>query len=34
MVIDEVRSGAFMREDDQAKALAHALVKTGNSCGI
>jgi thymidine phosphorylase len=23
-----------MREDDQAKALAHALVKTGNSCGI
>ena len=35
MVIDvKFGSGAFMREDDQAKALAHALVKTGNSCGI
>ena len=35
MVIDvKFGSGAFMREDDQARALAHALVKTGNSCGI
>ena len=35
MVIDvKVGSGAFMREEDQARALAHALVKTGNSCGI
>src|SRR2546425_11225372 len=35
MVIDvKVGSGAFMREEDRARALAHALVKTGNSCGI
>jgi pyrimidine-nucleoside phosphorylase len=35
MVIDvKVGSGAFMREEDQAVALAHALVRTGNSCGI
>lgn len=35
MVIDvKVGSGAFMREEDRAKALAHALVRTGNSCGI
>ena len=35
MVIDvKVGSGAFMREEHQAKALAHALVRTGNSCGI
>lgn len=35
MVIDvKVGSGAFMREEDRAKALAHALVKTGNACGI
>ena len=35
MVIDvKVGSGAFMREVDRARALAHALVKTGNSCGI
>jgi len=35
MVIDvKVGNGAFMREEDQAKALAHALVRTGNSCGI
>ena len=35
MVIDvKVGSGAFMREEEQARALAHALVKTGNSCGI
>src|SRR5688572_23955691 len=35
MVIDvKVGSGAFMRNEDQARALAHALVKTGNSCGI
>jgi pyrimidine-nucleoside phosphorylase len=35
MVIDvKVGSGAFMREEDRAKALANALVRTGNSCGI
>ena len=35
MVIDvKVGSGAFMREEDRARALAHALVRTGNSCGI
>lgn len=35
MVIDvKVGSGAFMREEPRAKALAKALVKTGNSCGI
>jgi pyrimidine-nucleoside phosphorylase len=35
MVIDvKVGSGAFMRDEDQAKALAHALVRTGNACGI
>jgi pyrimidine-nucleoside phosphorylase len=35
MVIDvKVGNGAFMREDAQAKELAHALVSTGNSCGI
>jgi pyrimidine-nucleoside phosphorylase/thymidine phosphorylase len=35
MVIDvKVGSGAFMRDEDRAKALAHALVKTGNACGI
>ena len=35
MVIDvKVGSGAFMREEDRAKALAHALVRTGNACGI
>ncbi len=35
MVIDvKVGSGAFMREETRAQALAHALVKTGNSCGI
>jgi pyrimidine-nucleoside phosphorylase len=35
MVIDvKVGSGAFMRDEDRAKALAHALVRTGNSCGI
>lgn len=35
MVIDvKVGSGAFMRDEERAKALAHALVKTGNSCGI
>ena len=35
MVIDvKVGSGAFMREQDRAQALAHALVKTGNACGI
>lgn len=35
MVIDvKVGSGAFMREAERAKALAHALVSTGNSCGI
>jgi pyrimidine-nucleoside phosphorylase len=35
MVIDvKVGSGAFMRDQDRALALAQALVKTGNSCGI
>ena len=35
MVIDvKVGSGAFMRDETRAQALAHALVKTGNSCGI
>lgn len=35
MVIDvKVGSGAFMRDEDRARALAKALVKTGNSCGI
>ncbi|HSS21363.1 MAG TPA: thymidine phosphorylase [Pyrinomonadaceae bacterium] len=35
MVIDvKVGSGAFMREEERALALAHALVKTGNACGI
>lgn len=35
MVIDvKVGTGAFMREEDRARALAHALVKTGNACGI
>lgn len=35
MVIDvKFGSGAFMRETARARELAHALVKTGNSCGI
>jgi pyrimidine-nucleoside phosphorylase len=35
MVIDvKVGSGAFMRGEDRARALAHALVRTGNACGI
>src|SRR5262249_4924250 len=35
MVIDvKVGSGAFMRSEARARELAHALVKTGNSCGI
>jgi pyrimidine-nucleoside phosphorylase len=35
MVIDvKVGSGAFMRDEDRAKTLAHALVRTGNACGI
>jgi pyrimidine-nucleoside phosphorylase len=35
MVIDvKVGSGAFMRSEARAEALAHALVATGNSCGI
>lgn len=35
MVIDvKVGNGAFMREEAQARELAHALVGTGNSCGI
>ncbi|HEY2973772.1 MAG TPA: thymidine phosphorylase [Pyrinomonadaceae bacterium] len=35
MVIDvKVGSGAFMCDEDRAKALAHALVRTGNACGI
>jgi thymidine phosphorylase len=35
MVIDvKVGSGAFMRNEARAESLAHALVSTGNSCGI
>ena len=35
MIIDvKVGNGAFMREHSRAKDLAHALVSTGNSCGI
>jgi pyrimidine-nucleoside phosphorylase len=35
MVIDvKVGTGAFMRDETRARALAHALVDTGNSCGI
>jgi len=35
MVIDvKVGSGAFMRDGDRARELAHALVRTGNACGI
>ncbi|HEU4509502.1 MAG TPA: thymidine phosphorylase, partial [Pyrinomonadaceae bacterium] len=35
MIIDvKVGNGAFMREYARAKELAHALVSTGNSCGI
>ncbi len=35
MVIDvKVGSGAFMRDEERARDLAHALVGTGNSCGI
>jgi pyrimidine-nucleoside phosphorylase len=35
MVIDvKVGSGAFMRDESRARALAHALVRTGNACGI
>lgn len=35
MIIDvKVGNGAFMREESRARELAHALVSTGNSCGI
>jgi pyrimidine-nucleoside phosphorylase len=35
MVIDvKVGNGAFMRDEARATELAHALVRTGNSCGI
>lgn len=35
MIIDvKVGNGAFMREETRARELAHALVSTGNSCGI
>ena len=35
MVIDvKVGNGAFMRDESRAKQLAHALVRTGNSCEI
>ena len=35
MVIDvKVGNGAFMRDRQKAEQLAHALVSTGNSCGI
>lgn len=35
MIIDvKVGNGAFIREEARANDLAHALVSTGNSCGI
>ena len=35
LVLDvKTGSGAFMREEERARQLAHALVKTGNSCGV
>lgn len=35
MVLDvKFGSGAFMKQESHAKELAHALVSTGNSCGI
>jgi pyrimidine-nucleoside phosphorylase len=35
MIIDvKVGNGAFMRQESRARDLAHALVSTGNSCGI
>jgi len=35
MILDvKVGSGAFMPDKKRAQALAHALVSTGNSCGI
>src|SRR5215831_4502538 len=35
MIIDvKVGNGAFMRDETRAKALAHALVRTGNSLGV
>ena len=35
MIIDvKVGNGAFMREEARARDLAHALVSTGNFCGI
>lgn len=35
MILDvKVGSGAFMPDEKRAKVLAHALVSTGNSCGI
>jgi pyrimidine-nucleoside phosphorylase len=35
MIIDvKVGNGAFMRKESRARDLAHALVSTGNSCGI
>jgi len=35
MIIDvKVGNGAFMRDEARARDLAHALVSTGNSCGI
>lgn len=35
LVLDvKTGSGAFMKDEARARALAHALVKTGNSCGV
>ena len=35
LVLDvKTGSGAFMRDKDRARELAHALVATGNSCGV
>src|SRR5207302_8378668 len=35
LVLDvKTGSGAFMRDEGRARALARALVRTGNSCGV
>ncbi|HEY0003882.1 MAG TPA: thymidine phosphorylase [Pyrinomonadaceae bacterium] len=35
LVLDvKTGTGAFMREEERARELAHALVQTGNTCGV